>query len=79
LKIGTILIFFLFVLFFSANDSPNSRIEEAEYGALNASSTGTPESLAENTTSPTEGQFNSSKNESSGPVAITLEKPPFID
>lgn len=79
LKIGIVIIFFLFVLFYSASNSPNSRIEEAEYGALKANSTGIQESLAENTTSPSEGQFKSSKNESTGPVAITLEKPPFID
>jgi len=79
LKIGIVIIFFLFVLFYSASNSPNSWKEEAENGSLNASSTGIQESLTENTTSPSEGQFNSSKNESSGPVAIGLEKPPFIE
>lgn len=84
LKIGIVIIFFLVVLFYSASNYPNFKIEELEYSALNdsalnASSTGIPEFLVENNTSPSEGQFNSSKNESSGSVAIALEKPPFID
>lgn len=79
LKIVISIIFLLVVIFYLTSDSSNSRMEEAEYDTLNAGSTGIQKPLVENTTFPSEGQFNSSKNESSGPVAITLEKPPFIN
>jgi hypothetical protein len=78
LKIGIIILFCLLVLFFSTSFSPNSWKENVKSSTLNASTTGTPVSFPENATSSSEGQFNSTINNSTEPAAITLEKPPFI-
>lgn len=79
MKIGFFLILFIVVLTFPAYENTYSEQKGAEYGSLNNSSTGSLENPEENTTVSSEEDFNRSKNASSGPVAISLEKPPFID
>ncbi|MFY1110637.1 MAG: hypothetical protein AB3K77_03000 [Methanosarcinaceae archaeon] len=54
--------------------------EDTKQNSLNESSSlGVSASRVENMTPTPEESLNSSKNESAGPVAITLEKPSFID
>lgn len=80
LKIGFVLIFALFILAFSASDRINPVTEDTKQNSLNESSSlGVSASRVENMTPTPEESLNSSKNESAGPVAITLEKPSFID